>query len=55
MFGMGLEVLEWVRRAWDWGGKPRVGVKRKGIVWGPRMGIEGLGWVWRTWYGCKGL
>ena len=50
--GMGLEGPRWVRRAWDWGGRPRVGVKRKGIVWGPRMGMEGLICVWRVLVGC---
>ena len=42
MSEMSLEGLGWVRRAWDWGKRPRTGVKRKGIVWGPRMGMECL-------------
>ena len=40
-----MEDLGWVRRAWDWGGGPIVGVKDQGIVWRPRMGMEGLIWV----------
>ena len=35
-------------------GGPRVGVKGKGIVLGPRMGMLGLVWVWRALVGRRG-
>ena len=43
--GMILEGLVWVRRAWDRGGGPKVGVKGQRILWRPRMGMEGLKWM----------
>ena len=50
----GYEGPGWVRKAWDWGGGPRVVVKGQVIVWRPRMGMEGLIWVRRVLFGCGG-
>ena len=52
---MSLRDLGWVKRAWDWYGGSKVGVKGQGIVWGPKdgygrpdMGVKGFGWVLRA-------
>ena len=43
--GMGMRAWGGVRRAWDWSGGPRMGVKGQGIVLGPMMGKEDLIWM----------
>ena len=54
IWGMDLEGLGWVRRAWDCCGMARVGIQGQGIVWGPRMSMGCVIWVSRALLGCGG-